>query len=287
MIIDCHVHLLTANGYCERLMTEVKKCGIDKICLLAGQNNLKIWGSRMASNEQLIEAYRMYPENIIPFGFVELGVDPLSLIDNLYAAGCKGIKVTRPRMNYNADELLPYYARACAYKMPILFHTGTVLRTEEDQYYDVDSSRMRPIYLDRIARRFPALRLIGAHLGNPWYEEAAMTLFWNENLCFDLSGTTLKRKKAAWFNEVLWWTPAENVLLSNSSSALYKSAQHHPFYRICYGSDSPIEELAQSLKEYQKIMDELEVAPYIRERVLGGNVSEMLHLCDPAEEKAK
>lgn len=277
MIIDCHVHLLTDNGYCEKLISEFEKNGVDKICLLAGQNNIKIWGSRMASNEQLIEAYRKYPERIVAFGFVELGTDPPSLIDHLYSLGCRGLKVTRPRVNYNADELLPYYRRACAYKLPILFHTGTVLRTEYDQYYDVDSSRMRPIYLDRIARKFPELRLIGAHLGNPWYEEAAMTLFWNENLYFDLSGTTLKRKNVAWFNEILWWNPSKNLKLTDDSTTPYKSAQHHPFYRICYGSDCPIEELPQVLKEYNGIMDNLNVEPYVRERVMGKNIAEMLN----------
>ena len=205
MIIDCHVHLITEKGYITRLIEEMNRLEIDKVCLLAGQNNIKIWGSRMASNEQLVEAYKMYPERIIPFGFVELGIDPPTLVDTLYAQGCRGLKVTRPRYNYNDDQLLDYYRRACAYNMPILFHTGTVLRTDADQYYDVDSSRMKPIFLDRIARKFPALNMIGAHLGNPWYEEAAMTLFWNPNLFFDLSGTLLKRKNTDWFNEILWW----------------------------------------------------------------------------------
>ena len=276
MIIDGHVHLLTDPGHCEKILQEAQRNGIDKVCLLAGQNSIKIWGSRMASNEQLIEAYRRHPERIVPFGFVELGVDPPSLIDHLYSLGFRGLKVTRPRYNYNADELLPYYGRACAYSLPILFHTGTVLRTDDDQYYDVDSSRMKPIYLDRIARRFPALKMIGAHLGNPWYEEAAMTLFWNENLYFDLSGTTLKRKNAAWFNEVLWWSPSRNLTLTGDNTTPYKSAQHHPFHRICYGSDCPVEELPQVLKEYRNIMDELRVEPYIRERVMGGNMAEIL-----------
>ena len=276
MIIDSHVHLVTANGYVEKLVHEMDRLAIDKICLLAGQNNIKLFDSRMASNEQLLDAYHKFPDRIIPFGFVELGVDPPTLVEQLYSMGCKGLKVTRPRFNYNDDRLMDYYSRACAYGMPILFHVGTVLRTDVDEFYDVDSSRMRPIYLDRIARKFPRLRLIGAHLGNPWYEEAAMTLFWNENLYFDLSGTILKRKNAAWFNDVLWWNPEKMDALVKSEKTHYKNVSYHTFDRICFGSDVPIEEMEQVVGEYQKIFDDLGVPKQVREKVLGANVAEML-----------
>ncbi len=55
-----------------------------------------------------------------------------------------------------------------------LFHLGIVTRTAEDRRFDADNERHRPIYLDTIARAFPGLTIIGAHLGNPWREEAAM-----------------------------------------------------------------------------------------------------------------
>ncbi|MBD3309081.1 amidohydrolase family protein [candidate division KSB3 bacterium] len=278
MIIDCHVHLITATGYIDRLVAEMDKLGIAKVCLLAGQNNIKFWGARMASNEQLIDAYKVYPDRIIPFGFVELGADPPTLIETLYAKGCRGLKVTRPRYNYNDDRLLEYYRRACAYNMPILFHTGTVLRTDADQYYDVDSSRMKPIFLDRIARKFPDLTLIGAHLGNPWYEEAAMTLFWNTNLYFDLSGTILKRKDAAWFTEVLWWSQERLGKLDQAENSHYKRAVSHPFDRICFGSDVPIEEMEQVMEEYHQLFEALNFPPPIRQKVMGQNLADILNL---------
>lgn len=282
MIIDSHVHHITAKGYIEKLVQEMDRLEIDKICLLAGQNNIKLWDSRMASNEQVIEAYRRFPLRIIPFGFVELGADPPTLIEHLYAQGFRGLKVTRPRFKYNDDRLLDYYSRACAYNMPILFHVGTVLRTEEDQFYDVDSSRMRPIYLDRIARKYPKLKLIGAHLGNPWYEEAAMTLFWNENLYFDLSGTILKRKSAAWFNDVLWWNPEKMDALVKSEKTHYKNVTYHTFDRLCFGSDVQIEEMEQVVGEYRKIFSDLDVPEQVCMRVMGGNVAEMLGISGPS-----
>jgi len=278
MIIDCHVHLLTEKGYVDRLIKEMAQLGINAVCLLAGQNNIRLWGARMASNEQLLNAAKKYPNRIIPFGFIELGVDPPTLVDSLYAQGIRGLKVTRPRYNYNDYRLMDYYARACAYQIPILFHTGTVLRTDEDHLYDVDSSRMKPIFLDRIARKFPSLKIIGAHLGNPWYEEAAMTLFWNPNVYFDLSGSILKRKNAAWFNETLWWNQKKMQALTKSQHTHYQNVSDHPFDRICFGSDVPIEEMQQVLSEYRHIYEDLHLSPSIREKVMGTNLADILNL---------
>lgn len=272
MIIDCHVHLVSEQGYAEKLIAEMDRLRIDKACLLAMQN-IQFWGSRAASNEQVLAAFRAHPDRFIPFGYVDLGVDPVGLIDQLAMQGFRGLKVTRTRYPYNDDRLMEYYARAAAYGMVMLFHTGTVVRVEEDRYYDVDSSRLRPIFLDRIARAFPTLTLIGAHLGNPWYEEAAMTLFWNPNVYFDLSGTLLKRKDAAWFNEVLWWTPERMAKLARNAGTHY--AMSHPFDRIVFGTDVPINEMGYCIEEYTRLFDGLGLPAELRARVMGGNVARM------------
>ena len=275
MVIDCHVHHLSEPGYIEKLLEMSDRIGIDKICLLAMQN-VRFWGSRAASNEQVVAAYQKYPDRVIPFGFVDLGVDPPTLIDHLSMSGCKGLKVTRSRYNYNDDRLMEYYERAAAYGMVILFHTGTVMRTEEDRFFDVDSSRLRPVFLDRIARRFPELKLIGAHLGNPWYEEAAMTLFWNPNVYFDLSGTLLKRKGADWFREVLWWSPDRMNKLAASDDTHYPET--NPFDRICFGTDVPIDQMQGCHDEYLSLFDAMDLPANVRERVMGGNIASMLDI---------
>jgi uncharacterized protein len=275
MIIDCHVHLIDEEGYINRLVEEADRIGIDRICLLAMQN-VRLWGGRAASNEQVRKAFEKYPERVIPFGFVDLGMDPPTLVDELYMQGFRGLKFTRARYPYNDDRLMDYYARAAAYNMILLFHTGTVMRTEEDKYYDVDSSRLKPIYLDRIARRFPDLKIIGAHLGNPWYEEAAMTLFWNPNVYFDLSGSVLKRKSAEWFNDVLWWSSERMSKLAPGKNTHYSLS--HPFDRICFGTDVQIEEMSSCLEEYRRLFDDLRLPEDIRNRVMGGNIAGMLGL---------
>jgi len=48
--------------------------------------------------------------------------------------------------------------------------------------------------LDLIARHWPTLTVIGAHLGNPDYAEAGEVARWNFNLYFDLTGSSSSRK---------------------------------------------------------------------------------------------
>ena len=272
MIIDCHVHLVNTAGYIDRLVQEMDRLKIDKICLLAMQN-IRFWGGRAATNDQVLAAFQKYPQRVIPFGFVDLGLDPVTLIDELHMKGFRGLKLTRARFSYNDDRLMDYYARAAAYNMVLLFHTGTVVRVEEDQFYDVDSSRLRPIYLDRIARKFPSLKIIGAHLGNPWYDEAAMTLFWNQNVYFDLSGSVLKRKNAQWFNETLWWNEERMSKMARNKNTHYSHI--HPFDRICFGTDVPIDEMGDCKNEYNSLFDSLALPDDVRARVMGGNIASM------------
>jgi hypothetical protein len=48
--------------------------------------------------------------------------------------------------------------------MIVLFHTGIVNRPNPDTPSDVSSDRMRAATLDNMARRYPRITIIGAHL---------------------------------------------------------------------------------------------------------------------------
>lgn len=280
MVIDCHVHLVRARGYVEKLVAECDKIGIDKVCLLAGPPTLPLWEGYCGGNEEVLAAYKRYPERIIPFGFFDLGVDPPSLIDRLFVAGFKGVKITRPAVDYDDPAVFPVYARLSALRMPVLFHTGTVVRGPNDHMLDIRCDRMRPIYLDTIARAFPTLKIIGAHLGNPWCEEAAMVMFWNPNVYFDLSGTLLKRKSAAWFKETLWWEPdVMKKLAPNPRKTHYLAGQtrSHPWSQVCFGTDVPVEEMAEAFNDYQRMLEALHIPNEIRKAVMGGNIYSIIN----------
>lgn len=278
-VVDCHVHLIGLKGYAEKIVRECDKIGIDRVCLLGGPPHWTIWGGRHATNEEVLKAHRKFPGRTVPFAYFDLGSDPVTKVDYLFAQGFGGLKLTCPRVSYDERTIYSVYARTSALGMPILFHTGTVLRTEWDYRFDVDCDRMRPIRLDTLARAFPEQALIGAHLGNPWYEEAAMAMFWNPNLFFDLSGTTLKRKSHQWFAETLWWNDETMARLApdrGKTHYLAAGSKAHPWDRICFGSDVPVEEMASAFEDYHRMMDAVGLPDETRTRVMGGNLERIL-----------
>jgi uncharacterized protein len=71
-----------------------------------------------------------------------------------------------------------------------------------------DGDKERPTTLDKIARRFPKLTIIGAHLDNQDCAWAAEIARWNPNLYFDLSGSSLIKKQNdyTFFKSIFWWS---------------------------------------------------------------------------------
>ena len=116
--------------------------------------------------------------------------------------------------------------------MILLFHTGIVDRLKPEVPADISFDRMRATRLDLIARHWPKTIVIGAHLGNPDYAEAAEIARWNPNLYFDLSGSSLIKKKDdyGFFRSIFWWT--------GIVSPHTPSGGPDAFEKLVYGSDA-------------------------------------------------
>ena len=181
MRIDAHVHYSSQDGFIARLVDEERRLGFDKICL-----NGADWMEHGDANDAVAAAVNQYPDTIIGFAYFPLGRWEARRVGELHDQGFRGLKFIRPTANYDDKSFYPVYEEAAARGIVCLLHTGIVARTPLDAQYDVNNDRHRPIYLDTIARAFPSLKIIGAHLGNPWYEEAGMACRWNPNLYFDL-----------------------------------------------------------------------------------------------------
>ena len=133
----------------------------------------------------------------------------LDQIDRFHAAGFRGLGESPGRKkNYDDPAYAPIYARAEKYGMFILFHTGIVNRTTPDIPADISVDRMRATTLDNIARRYPKITLIGAHLGNPDYAWAAEIARWNPISIGIVSGSTLIKKQEdyTFFKSIFWWS---------------------------------------------------------------------------------
>lgn len=257
MIIDIHIHYCEEEGYLERLLKECDRVKIDKICLsTAGA----FYGH--VENLKIKDAFKKYPDRVIGFGYVALGKDEPSMVDRLQADGFRGLKVINPSANYDDKKFYPIYFKAEKYNMPILFHTGVVARTENDHQANISSARMRPVYLDTIARAFPKLTLIGAHLGVPWHAEACTIARMNPNIYFDLTGSPY----GGW----------REVITSNDLKRLFfwKGA----FEKVLFGTDVKIEHLERAVKIYQEMLGPLNLSQDVLDKIYGKTLVKILGL---------
>lgn len=256
-IIDSHQHYEDKPDYVERLVRTYRP-----------RNAMACVLTPMPGFAAIKKAAADHPDVVIPYGQIKVD-EPgaLAEIDQFAAAGFKGIKMHSPRHNWDAPEYFPLYARIQHHKLVALFHTGIAFHVDQPQYTSM--ARMRPAYLDTLARAFPDLHIQGAHFGNPWYEEAAEAARWGPRLYFDVTGSSLikKEKNLAIFKDYLWWpgpTP------HSSPHAVYA------FEKLVFGTDEPPENLEIVLGRYEAMLEACGVPEASRKKICGETMAGIL-----------
>lgn len=265
MVIDAHHHIPAQDpeGYVARLRAECVRLGIDRVVVCsAGPPD---W----ASNEKIAELQAANADLLIGLGYLQLGAVTVKDVDRVYELGLKGLKFIWPLRDYDDDEFLPIYDRAAALGLPALFHLGIVAREPNQRFRDVSMARMRPVFLDRIARRLPELQIIGAHFGNPWYDEAAELARMHPNVFFDLTGSSMKKKSPQYFAELLWWGRDEQY---------GRMGDNHPYQKVLFGTDVGVEMMEDVLNDYRRLMDHLQMSDEFRALVMGGTAARIFGL---------
>src|SRR5215467_3029036 len=264
-IVDMHVHFDEKNpNFIGDLLKLSDRLNLTA-CVLTPFANRKV----------VLDAAKQHPAQIIPFGFVDLDApDVVKQVEELHSMGYRGLgELEFVKKPYNDPSYLPVYELANRYNWIVLFHTGIVLRRKFDEPEDVASGRMRPIYLEEIARRFPKITVIGAHCGNPEYEWAAEIARWNSNVFFDLSGSTLTKMhgRLADFKRIFWWSgQAQDSKTPNDDLSA--------FVKIVFGSDTELHNIEGVKAQYLAMFEACDVPESTRKMIMGGTLSKMLGL---------
>ena len=123
------------------------------------------------------------------------------------------------------------------------------------------SKYARPLALEEVAQEFPALRIVIAHFGWPWVEEALLLALKYRNVYLDTSivysGTP---------RDALQHVLAEQVGIQ----VLERSLPH----QVLFGSDYPRADIRRSVRGLQA----LPLSPGLREAITRGNAAELLGL---------
>ncbi len=187
MIVDCHVH--ADNGRkVQSLLKSMKANYIDASIILY----FPLWKKPgYFSLEKLIPVIAGHPELYLA-GSIRMTDNPD--FDRHFhvlkqAAQNRDIVAVKLYPGYEpffpSDRICePIYKLCTDNRIPVIFHSG-------DTWWLFPTSKVRyanPVYIDDVAANHPDLKIMIAHLGNPWIRETAEVASKNRNVVTDLSG---------------------------------------------------------------------------------------------------
>ena len=186
--IDAHAHLVREH----KGFHELADSGVFDEIWLMDLNGITLNGITLATTEEVAKVVKSHPGRVFAFGHLDFSKTP-DEIDRLMEQGFIGLKPYKPDTNWNDEKFYPFYARAEELEMPILFHTGMAVpagayKSRKGSSYGYGPAGMRPGYLAGISEAFPDLKIIGGHLGYPWFEETVQNLYYYKNIVHDISG---------------------------------------------------------------------------------------------------
>ena len=201
MLIDIHTHLgefrdsvaleetFARTGDLPSVVVDAYLAavdGADRAVLLALDGRVTGYYTSNASVAWMVVRH---PELLVGFASVNpLATDAPDQLERAVAdLGLRGLKLGPMYQLYRPDDatVFPVYERAARLGIPILTHQGTSFLSRTA---DLDESN--PVRLDRVARAYPELKIVIAHLGYPWGGEVVALLKKHPNIYADCSALT-------------------------------------------------------------------------------------------------
>ncbi|HLZ70214.1 MAG TPA: amidohydrolase family protein [Dehalococcoidia bacterium] len=288
-IFDTHVHFpanwedpaADPTPLVEKLFERLHEAGIVKAALLSGGR----WGMDHA---RALRHLRPFADVAIPVAVVDPEETDRARVWQLYELGYRGLKMIGVRRAYDTPDYFPMYAAAEALELPIVLHLGVIgggidysrthprrdpeaarrlqmMQTMRRRFRgprDVSATRMHPFHLDTIANNFPALKLIGAHLGGTGnYDAAASVARWRTNVFFDLSGGETIERHAVERRMIGYEIGVE---------------------KLTFGSDCGADEIREHVDRFARIFEEIGLSEDEQERIWYHNAAEIFGLEPPA-----
>ena len=185
MVIDAHSHLGSNNKKSwtvEKLVDSMKSADIDYSLVITDRL------SNYSTMDSVIELAKKHP-NIKVIGDVKNAVYSQEEVGKL----CKyleegkilGVKFYLGYEDYSANDkkFKPIYDFCQKNNFPVVFHTGVL----ETKHWGL-LKHSHPLNVDEVANTYPNLKIVMAHMGNPWLMDCGAVVIKNENVYMDTSG---------------------------------------------------------------------------------------------------
>jgi predicted TIM-barrel fold metal-dependent hydrolase len=158
----------------EDYIAMMDRCGIERSFLIASRSgDLRIQGSAHVPTDYIAGLVEKYPDRYSGL----IGIDPSRIMESLaeveHAVRDLGFVGAHLYPHWfdeapDAAKYYPFYAKCCELDIPVQMQVGHCLVYNPHRRLP---SVGHPICLDKIAMDFPDLKLVGIHIGYPWYEE--------------------------------------------------------------------------------------------------------------------
>lgn len=169
-------------------------------------------------NERIAEHVRAHRDRMVAFA----GVDPSGPKEAIAELrrckselGMVGLSIAPAAQDFHPSnsQAMTVYAEAAQLALPIVFHAGVHVSAATKLEY------AHPLLLDEVAREFPELKIVIAHLGYPWMEETIVLLEKHPNVYAEIS----------WLMHQPW----------KAHQALLSAYQCHVMDKLLFGSGFP------------------------------------------------
>jgi predicted TIM-barrel fold metal-dependent hydrolase len=266
--LDMHVHCDSTE---PKLIKAFADCCRSNSTVAALSGGLRYGGHDYAPNEKVLEICKCHTDWFVPLMRFDLWdkVDPDEVF-RFRDSGARGLKFIYPYYEYDHDLYMPVYAAAEECELPVLFHTGCFYPSPADAVWKRPVLKnMNPLNLDRIARSFPKLRIIMAHLGTRiWRREAAELVRYHPNLYTDLAGCGA------------WMGVGADEFAQLFAHPIYSGVPNTKLYgKLIFGSDSYVSQptiLSEATRYYEMLLQRLNVPQEVHEAVMGKTAAEWL-----------
>ena len=230
---------MECDGLAKTLICRHQKGGIEKGVI----HSVAITPRQVSSiNHFIAESQNAHPEELIGFGAIHADCErPEEVANEVIRLGLHGLKIHPDMQAFALDspEAMNMFA-AIEGKLPIMIHTG-------DPRFDYS----HPAQMEKVAKAFPNLVCICAHLGG-WseWDEATAVLSRFDNVYVDTSSS------------LYTLSPEEAVRVIRSFSR----------ERVMFGTDYPMWDPAEEIKRFMA----LPLSDDEREAILAGNAERLL-----------
>lgn len=239
MIIDAHTHLEISpddshpnlEQRVKDLKRFMKEAGISKAVIIT----LAPFFKNVLNHTQMLDLISK-EKDLYLVGTISITQGKKKDLQELdYLLKQKKIVAIKLYLGYEAflpmdKKCFPIYDLCEKYDVPVIFHTGDTYRGKIPVKY------AHPLNLDELAIKRPNLKIIMAHCGNPWVEDAILVIGRNKNVYGDISGWTwgsFNNRDSKFlrptFERILGWCGADKILFGTdlccNHPSVYSSIQ--------------------------------------------------------------